>query len=198
MTKPTPVDHDIFPLFRERWSPLSFSDEWVSDDDIRSLFEAARWAPSSYNEQPWAFVFARKGDTSEFERILSCLVDSNQVWAQHAAMLVIGCARQQFQRNGKPNRHAEYDLGAAVMQLSLQAASLGIGVHQMAGILPDKAVNALGIPDTHLPVVGVAIGYRGAADLLPENLQARERGARRRQPQDDFIHLGQWDGSYDD
>jgi nitroreductase len=198
MTKPTPADHDIFPLFGERWSPLSFSDEWVSDDDIRSLFEAARWAPSSYNEQPWAFVFARKGDAPEFERILSCLVESNQVWARRAALLMIGCTRKRFQRNGKPNRYAVYDLGAAMMQLSLQATSLGIGVHQMAGFLPDKAAQELEIPDTHQPVVAIAIGYRGPVDQLPEGLRAREQGARRRASQDAFVHLGQWGASYDD
>ena len=132
-------DHPIHELLASRWSPYGFADRPVSDDDLRSLFEAARWAPSSYNEQPWRYIVATKANPEEFERLLSCLVEGNQAWAKAAPVLALGCTSLNFVRNGKPNAAAVHDLGLASASLVLEATARGLFVHQMIGILPDKA-----------------------------------------------------------
>ena len=126
-------------VFREAWSPYAFSDRPVSEDDLRSLFEAARWAASSYNEQPWRYIVATRTDTEAFERLVSCLVEGNQPWAKLAPVLALGCTSLNFAANGRPNDAAEHDLGAASACLCLEATARGLFVHQMIGILPDKA-----------------------------------------------------------
>lgn len=132
-------DHPIHDLIARRWSPYAFADRPVSDDDLRSLFEAARWAASSYNEQPWAYVVATKADPDAFARMLSCLVEGNQGWSTAAPVLALGCTSLTFTRNGKPNAAAVHDLGLASATLTFEATARGLVVHQMIGILPDKA-----------------------------------------------------------
>ena len=141
MTSPkqaTP-DHPIQPLIADRWSPNAFADRPVPDDDLRSVFEAARWSASSYNEQPWRYIVATKASPAEYERLLSCLVEGNQVWARAAPVLAHGCTSLHFILNGKPNAAAEHDLGLASATLTLEATARGLSVHQMIGILPDRA-----------------------------------------------------------
>ena len=138
LPKEASPDHPIHELLAKRWSPYAFADRPVSDDDLRSLFEAARWAASSYNEQPWRYIVATKADPEEFERLLSCLVEGNQAWAKAAPVLALGCTSLNFALNGKPNAAAQHDLGLASASLTLEATARGLFVHQMIGILPDR------------------------------------------------------------
>ena len=134
------TDHPVHQLIVNRWSPYAFADREVSKEDLRSIFEAARWAASSYNEQPWSYLVATKEDATEYERLLSCLVEPNQAWAKAAPVLALGVVRTRFTRNDKPNAAAVHDLGAASAQLTFEATARGLSVHQMIGIVPERAV----------------------------------------------------------
>src|SRR6476661_8803882 len=120
------VDHPVMDVIRNRWSPAIYSPQSLEPDKLLSILEAARWAPSSFNAQPWSFLVARKEDAEEFAKMLSCLVPGNVAWAQFAPVLMISVARLEFEHNGKPNRHAWHDTGIATGFLMLQATSLGI------------------------------------------------------------------------
>lgn len=192
MNKHVRTDHPIHELLQKRWSPRAFSAEPIDVATLRSLFEAARWAPSSYNEQPWAFLVARREQTEDFARLLETLVEFNQDWARSAGGLVLTTARSAFAHNGTPNRHAWHDLGLAVAQLTVQASAAGLYVHQMAGIVPARAKTLLAIPDGWEPVSGLAIGYLGDPATLPEKLQQRELAESTRKPQDEFVFSAQW------
>ena len=133
MPKVAETRYPIHELLRERWSPRAFADRMVEPEKLRSLLEAARWAPSSSNEQPWSFIVATKEHAGEYERLLSCLVEGNVRWAQHAPVLMLSVATLVFERNQKPNRHAFHDVGLAVENLIIQGTALGLFVHQMAG-----------------------------------------------------------------
>ena len=152
MTKTASNDHPIHDLLKHRWSPRAFADRAVEPDNLRSLLEAARWSPSSYNEQPWAFVVATRDRPEEFARVLGCLVEFNQTWAKSAPVLMLTFAHLSFDRNGQPNRHAYHDVGLAVANLTLQATAERLAVHQMAGIVPDKVRATFGVPEGWDPV----------------------------------------------
>jgi nitroreductase len=187
-------DHPIHPLIAGRWSPYAFADRPVSPDDLRSLFEAARWAASSYNEQPWSYLVATKAEPEQYGRVLSCLVEGNQLWAKAAPVLAIGCVRLAFERNGKPNAAAVHDLGLASGNLCLEATARGLHVHQMIGILPDRVREVFGVPEGVQPYTGLAIGY--AADpadaALPESLRQRDAVRRGRKHLPEFVFGGEW------
>ena len=185
-------DHPIHELIARRWSPYAFADRPVSDDDLRSLFEAARWAASSYNEQPWTFILATKGEPDEFDRLLSCLVEGNQGWAADAPVLALGCTSLRFTRNGKPNAAAIHDLGLASATLTLEATARGLVVHQMIGILPDKARELYLIPEGVQPVTGLAIGYAADPSTLSEKYRERDLAPRSRKPLNEFVFDGEW------
>src|SRR6185312_7085332 len=167
-------DHPIHELFVRRWSPYAFADRPVSTSDLQSLFEAARWAASSYNEQPWSYLVATKDQADEFARLLSCLVEGNQVWARSAPVLAIGCTSLRFALNGKTNEAALHDLGLASAQLTLEATARGLVVHQMIGILPDRVRELYQVPEGVRPLTGLAIGYLGDSNNLPEKLRPRD------------------------
>ncbi len=190
-------DHPINELLATRWSPYAFSDQPVSEEDLRSLFEAARWAASSYNEQPWRYIVATRKDPQEFERLLSCLVEGNQPWAKAAPVLALGCVSLKFAYNGKPNAAAEHDLGIASACLTLEATARGLFVHQMIGILPDRARELYQIPDDFKPLTGLAIGYLGDLNNLPENYRERDLKPRQRKPQAEFVFAGRWAAAAD-
>lgn len=192
MQKPAPAQHTIHDLLRHRWSPRAFSAKPVSPAILRSLFEAARWAPSSSNEQPWAFLVATRDDPQNHAKMLSTLVEFNQAWAQHAPVLVIAVSEMAFERTGQPNRNAFYDTGAAVADLSLEATSQGLFVHQMAGFDPDKAIELFEIPSGWEPIAAFVIGYPGDPDSLPEKLRERETAPRERKPLANFVMAGSW------
>jgi len=154
------TDHPILKLLAERWSPYCFKDRPVSEADLRSLFEAARWAASSYNEQPWNYLVATQENSPEFGRLLSCLVEANQAWARTAPVLVLGVVSLQFARNKQDNRAAVHDLGLAAGNLVVEATARGLSVHQMIGILPDKAREIYHIPEHFEAWTAMAIGYK--------------------------------------
>ncbi len=186
------TDYPISELIAERWSPYAFDNRLVPDADLRSLFEAARWAPSSYNEQPWSYIVATRDNSEQFQRLLSCLVDANQVWAQAAPVLALGVVSLKFARNAKDNRAAVHDLGLASGNLVLEATARGLFVHQMIGILPDRAREIYGIPEGYEAWTGIAIGYRGDPTSLPDPLRERERAPRQRKPLQEFVFNGKW------
>jgi nitroreductase len=186
------TDYPVHELIASRWSPYSFANRAVSDEDLRSLFEAARWAPSSNNEQPWSYVIAKREDADEFGRLLSCLVEFNQVWAKAASVLALSFSRLNFARNNEPNSAAIHDLGLAAGNLVLEATTRGLSVHQMAGILPDKARELYSVPEGYEPMTAIAIGYAGDPTELPEKLRARDGARRPRKPLKEFIFGGKW------
>ena len=186
------ADHPVHELITKRWSPYSFDSRSVTDEDLRSLFEAARWAPSSYNEQPWNYIVAKKENPEEFQRLLSCLVDGNQVWAKAAPVLALGIAKLRFARNDQPNRAAIHDLGLAAGNLVVEATARGLWVHQMIGILPDKAREIYAIPEGYEPLTGIAIGYAGDPRALPEGLRDRDLARRPRKPLKEFVFGQTW------
>jgi nitroreductase len=192
LPKQASPDHPISELLTKRWSPYAFSDRPVSDDDLRSLFEAARWSASSYNEQPWRYIVATKANPEEFERLLSCLVDANQVWAKAAPVLALGCLSLNFARNDQPNAAAQHDLGLASACLTVEATSRGLLVHQMIGIQPDRARELYQIPDSVRPLTGLAIGYPGDPNTLPESYGKRDLTPRQRKPLAEFVFSGLW------
>ena len=186
------ADHPVHALITKRWSPYSFDSRSVPDEDLRSLFEAARWAPSSYNEQPWNYIVAKKENPEEFQRLLSCLVDGNQVWAKAAPVLALGIAKLRFARNDQPNRAAIHDLGLAAGNLVVEATARGLWVHQMIGILPDKVREIYAIPEGYEPLTGIAIGYAGDPKALPEGLRDRDLARRPRKPLKEFVFSQTW------
>lgn len=189
------TDYPISELIAERWSTYAFDDRPVPEADLRSLFEAARWAPSSYNEQPWSYIVATRDNPEQFQRLLSCLVDVNQVWAKAAPVLVLGVVSLRLARNAKDNRAAVHDLGLATGNLVLEATARGLFVHQMIGILPDRAREIYGIPEGYEAWTGIAIGYRGDPTNLPDPLRDRERTPRQRKPLSEFVFNGKWGNS---
>src|SRR4051794_17381654 len=153
------ADHPVLPVITERWSPYAFEPRPVERQKLLSCLEAARWAPSSYNEQPWTFILAERTDAAEFARMLDCLVEGNRVWAQNAGALLLTVVAKNFVKNGKPNRAAEHDIGLAAGNMGLQAAAVGLAGHQMIGIEPDKVRATYKIPDSHEPLTAIALGY---------------------------------------
>ena len=185
-------DYPIHELLRERWSPYAFADRRVPEADLRSLFEAARWAPSSYNEQPWRYLVATKDDPEQFQRLLSCLIEGNQIWAKAAPVLALGVVSLRFARNAQDNRAAVHDLGLAAGNLLVEATVRGLFVHQMIGILPDKAREIYGIPEGFEAWTGMAIGYKGDPTSLPARLRERDLAPRHRKPLREFVFSGKW------
>jgi nitroreductase len=192
MEKPAEVQFPIHDLLRRRWSPLAFSSRLVEPWKLQSLFEAARWAPSSFNEQPWSYLFATRDNPAEFDQMVSCLSEGNVPWASTAPLLMLSVAKRVFQRNGNPNRHAFHDVGASISNLIVQATTLGLFVHQMAGFDPEKARQLFAIPEDHEAVAAIAIGYPGPVDALPEALQTRQRAPRTRKPLTEMVFSGKW------
>ena len=192
MQKPAPSDFPVHQLIRERWSPRAFADKAISPEVLRSLFEAARWAPSSNNEQPWAYIAATKDDKASFEKVLGTLVEFNAGWAKNAPVLAIAVARLAFAKNNAPNRMAQYDTGAASALLSVEATAQGLAVHQMAGFDPEKARQVFAIPAEWQAVAALAIGYPGNPDTLPQPLKDRELAPRTRKPIREFVMTGSW------
>jgi len=197
MIKSAKPAEPVHEFVAERWSPYAFADRDVSAENLSSLFEAARWAPSSYNEQPWSYIVATRQQGGEFERLLSCLVEGNQLWAKAAPVLALGVATLNFKRNDKPNQAAVHDLGLATGTLVLEATARGLCVHQMIGIQPDRARELYEIPDGSEAVTGIAIGYAGDPGVLPDDLKERDLAPRERKSRNDFVFGGSWGRPFD-
>lgn len=191
LKRPAETSTPIHDLIAHRWSPRAFDSKPVEPEKLRSLFEAARWAPSSYNAQPWYFIVGTKDNPENYKRVLESLIEFNQGWAKQAPVLALSVAKLKFD-DGKPNRHAFHDVGQAAANLSLQAEALGFSVHQMAGIDPEKARKLFNIPADYEAVAGIAIGYAGDPASLSEGLRERELAPRQRKPLDSFVFTGSW------
>lgn len=190
-----PAEAPIEALLRRRWSPRSYTEEPVSDAHLASLLEAARWAASCFNAQPWHLVVARRDrEPAAHAAIAACLSGNNQAWAPRAPVLMVAVARLDFAHNGKPNRHAAYDTGAAMAQMALQATALGLQLHQMGGFDLEKARATLGIPEGYELRAAIALGHPGPASALPEELAQRETAPRQRRPVAEWVHYGAWRG----
>ena len=167
-------EYSINPLILSRWSPRSMTGEELGDDDIMSLFEAARWAPSSFNNQPWRFIYAKR-NTEHWDRLFNLLVDVNKTWAKNAALLAVVISRKNFEFNEKPARTHQFDTGSAWENLALEASSRGIVAHGMQGFDYEKAKTELGIPADFEVMAMIAIGKRGSKENLPTELQDKEK-----------------------
>ncbi|MGZ5050598.1 MAG: nitroreductase family protein [Methylobacter sp.] len=181
-------------LIQSRWSPRAFdAGKSVSREDLLALVEAAHWAPSCFNDQPWRFVVCDKtSDTAGWQQAFSVLAEKNQRWAKNAPVLMLAAAMDNFNHNGQPNRWAMYDTGAASMSMVLQATALGLVVHQMGGFDADKAREVFQLPDDCKPVAMMAVGYQAEADVLDEDFKAAELGPRSRAALEDRFFAGLW------
>src|SRR5918995_5674442 len=171
--------HKINSLFIDRWSPRSMTGEDIDDVDLMSLFEAARWAPSSYNNQPWRILYAAR-NSSHWQTFFDLLVESNQVWAKNAGALLLFLSKKTFTHNGKPSITHSFDTGAAWENLALQGSLKGFLVHGMQGFDYDRARTTLNIPDDFQVEAMVAVGFPDSPEVLPEKLQAKEAPSDRR------------------
>ncbi|MFI4859349.1 MAG: nitroreductase family protein [Phycisphaerales bacterium JB063] len=189
MQKPATTQYPVIDAVRERWSPRAFADKPVEREKLGALFEAARWAASAFNEQPWRFIVASKhDDPAEYDKALGCLVEANQTWAKAAPVLVLTACSTAFKKNGNDNRVAMHDLGQAAAHLTLQATALGLATHQMAGVDLDKVREAYNVPDGFEPQTAIAIGYPGEPDQLPEGwARDAETAPRDRMPFGEFV-----------
>ena len=190
MDKTATAQHPILPVIASRWSPVAFSSRPVEEEALLSLFEAARWAPSCNNVQPWSFLVGHKGSES-YDKMADCLAEGN-AWAKKAPVLVLPVANMLFPVNGKPNRTAMYDAGMAVGNLLAQATADGLIVHQMAGYNVEQAREILEIPADHEPLAMMAIGYYGDHATLDEKNRLREEKPRERKAVSEFVFDGKW------
>lgn len=186
----TPAPSDtapaILPCLADRWSPRSFADRAVEPEKLQQLFEAARWAASAFNEQPWRFIVATQDDADDYAKMLGCLVEANQAWAKHAPVLMIAVVAETFTRNNKPNRCAEHDLGLAMGNLCAQATALGLALHQMAGIDQEKCRTTFNLPADHHAFSATALGYPAP----PQQDADPHPSQRTRNPLAEFVFAG--------
>lgn len=173
------AEHPVETLFVARWSPRSMSGEPISNAEMLTLFEAARWAPSTYNEQEWRFLYARR-DTPQWLTFFNLLVEGNQVWCRQAALLAVIVAHKVFERNGKPNPVHQFDCGCAFENLALQGTAMGLVVHGMQGFDFDKARTALDVPDDYAVAAMFAVGHPAGEEVLPDKLREREMPTERK------------------
>ena len=186
-------EHPILPVIAERWSPYAFDPRPVEHEKLLSCLEAARWAPSSYNEQPWTFILAERTDAAEFARMIDCLVEGNRAWAKNVGVLMLTIVSKFFVKNGKPNRAAEHDIGLAAGYMVLQATALGMQGHQMIGVERDKIRATYKIPDTHEPLTAIALGYPAAVQPgTTDPLAQRDLNARGRKLLTEIVIHGAW------
>jgi nitroreductase len=189
--KQAPAVEGVLPAVLNRWSPRSFADRDVSPEDLKKVFEAARWAASSYNEQPWRYLVGMRGSET-YKKIFSTLIGFNQGWAATAPVLILGVASTKFTHNGAPNGYGLYDLGAASSYLTLQASELGLKTHQMAGFDQEAARKAFGIPEDYVLGSVIALGYLGEpAALGHEQMISMEVAPRERKPLSELV-LSAW------
>jgi nitroreductase len=172
--KPRPkFDYPIDELLQQRWSPRAFADKLLTDEQVMTLFEAARWAASCNNEQPWRFIWSAKDGSEKYNKLFECLAPGNQEWAKTAPLLMMTLADTLF-ANGKPNKWAKHDVGLAMGNLTTQASTMGLYVHSMAGFSASKARELFTIPETVEPLTMAVVGYLGDPSVLSEFNQGRE------------------------
>lgn len=194
MEKPAVTQVAIHELLARRWSGRAFDPQRpVGHEQLIALLEAARWAPSCYGDQPWRFVlWQRSEDEAGWQRAVACLSPGNQTWATNAPLLLLVVADTLFHHNGQPNRHAQYDSGAAAENLCLQAAAQGMMAHQMGGFDAERVGELAGVPAHCVPMAMVALGYAAAAESLPDDLRERELAPRQRRALGELFFAGAW------
>ena len=186
-------NHPILPVMAERWSPYAYDPRPVEREKLLSCLEAARWAPSSYNEQPWTFILAQRADQAAFAQALDCLVEGNRAWAKNVGVLMLTVVARNFVKNGKPNKAAEHDLGLAAGNMVLQATALGLQGHQMIGVEPAKVRAAYKVPEGFDPHTGIALGYPAAVQPgTTDPLGQRDLAPRTRKPLSEIVIAGTW------
>ncbi len=192
MNRAAPTEHSIHDLLRQRFSPYAFDpNRTVAQADLQALFEAARWSMSSYNAQPWRYIVGvRERNPELWEQVHGVLVAGNQPWAKNAPVLALGVVEHNFEYNGKPNKAAVHDLGAASASLTFEATARGLCVHQMIGIEPDKAREVFELSGSLEPLTGLAIGYLGDASVVDPEYAERDSNERQRKPMDELIIRG--------
>ncbi len=196
LKKPADADHPIHDLIRNRWSPRAFAGKPVAKETLLRVLEAARWAASSNNGQPWAFILATREDAAEHQRIVDCLMPGNQGWARNAPVLMLTFARTKWEGEDRLNRTAQHDLGLAAATLTLQAEAEGLVVHQMAGIEIGKIRETYDVPAVYEPVSAIAIGFQGEVDDLDsETFREREVTPRVRKTLPEFVFSGKFGAS---
>jgi nitroreductase len=165
---------EVLNLIKERFSPYEFTDKELTQQETEVLFEAAGRAASAFNEQPWRFIYALRQDEDEFKNIYDCLVEGNQGWTEKVSALVITLVRNNFEKNEQINSVAKHDLGLAVGNLSVQAAHMGIHLHQMAGIIPQNVIDKLNVPEGFEPVTAIALGFYEGESTIKERKQVNK------------------------
>jgi nitroreductase len=192
--KPAITQVEIHDIIKARWSPRAFDPaKQVNHDDLLALLEAAHWAPSCFNDQPWRFVVCDKAtDNTSWQNALAILVEKNRLWAKNAPVLILAVAMENFGHNGKPNRWASYDTGAASVSLCFQATAMGMSVHQMGGFDAEKAREVFNLPADCLPMSMIAIGYQAEVDILDDDFKEAELATRTRALLNDRFYVGQW------
>ncbi len=192
MEKPSwKTEAPVLEAIQERWSRRAFSEKHVEQESLNSIFEAARWAPSSMNEQPWMFLYGRKG-SENWTIMFDALMEGNQAWAHRAPILILCMAKKNFDYKNRPNRHYAHDLGQAVAILSLQATELGLNLHQMGGYHADQLEVAFKVPENWESFSVIALGYPDKADTLEEPFLSRELAPRQRKPTSEFVRTEAW------
>lgn len=197
MQKPAITQQPIHDLIAQRWSGRAYdASQGVSKEQVISLLEAARWAPSCFGDQPWRYVVCNKAENLQaWQAAFDCLVPGNQSWAVNAPVLLLICADTLFSHNDKPNKWAQYDTGAATENLCLQATALGLMAHQMGGFDADKARTAFKVPERYQILAMVTVGYQADVESLTGETKERETAARSRKPLNELFFNGQWDQS---
>ncbi|MBS4013098.1 MAG: nitroreductase family protein [Bacteroidetes bacterium] len=186
MKKPAITKYNINPLIKERWSPRAFDNKEVEADKIHNVLEAARWAPSAFNEQPWRYIIGKKG-TKTWQLIFDSLIDFNKTWAEPADVLVVVVGKKTLTSNSKENETYKYDVGQSVATMTVQATNEGLVMHQMGGFSKQKNIEAFNIPDDYEVIAAFALGYIGNVDQLPENFRNMETNPRQRKPFSEFV-----------
>lgn len=192
--KPALSSVSLHDIIQNRWSPRSFAaDRDIDEQTVLTLLEAARWAPSCFNDQPWRFIICNKTtNQTAWQDLLNCLGEKNQLWAKNAPVLLLSVAMKTFAHNDQPNRWSQYDTGAAGMSICLQAVAMGLVTHQMGGFDAEKCRERFALPDNCEPMSVIAIGYQADADLLSAELKANELKPRHRKTLEDNFFFGNW------
>ena len=185
MKKPAITTIDIHPVIKNRWSPRSFSDKAITTEQLQRIFEAARWAPSSFNEQPWRFIVGIKGDDT-WNKLHESLVEFNQIWAGNAPVLALAIGKKTSAK-GEKNAVYQYDVGQSMAYITLQAEAEGLRSHQMGGFSRTKARELFNIPEDFEPMVMTAIGYQDEADKLKPDFADMEKQPRARMPLEELV-----------
>jgi nitroreductase len=194
ISKPAKTSTPIDELIAKRWSPRAFDAEHdLTQPQVTALLEAARWAPSCYGDQPWYYVVCHKSSNPHaWEDAFSCLVPFNQAWVKNAPLILLSTCQDTFHHNGEPNHCAQHDTGAASENLCLQAASMGLAAHQMAGFDADRAIQLFSIPKGYTTLAMIAVGYQTSETVLSKDLMLLEQGERKRDSIEKHFFNGTW------